>query len=117
MAEDFITNIYNPEKPDAIDHLVHNDDPVKRDFLFKYYLEQIKFTKIGDPRENKMHSVEELKEMGMVGIYRTKDTPKAVINFFGGLSTPDKKTLYEPEHTLYADKDEIRINSIDDLII
>lgn len=106
MAEEFMTNIYNPEKPDAIDHLIHNQDPNKKEFLFKYYLDQIKLTKIGDPRENGRHSVEELKEMGMVGLYKTKDTPKSVVNFFGvSPEKAGKKYLYEPEHTLLGEEE------------
>lgn len=117
MIGEYIANIYDPRLADAIDHLIHNDDPIKKEILFKYYLDQVKLVDIGDPRATKNKSVEELKQHGIVGLYKSSNTTKTVISFFGGDSIySDKKCVYEPENKLYDDSLELK-PSIEDLII
>lgn len=99
MKREFVTNIYNPTLPDAIDHLVKNDDETRKLQLFNYMIEKIKELEIGDPQETETKSVEELIELNIVGLYSGSNTSKYVFNFFAGEEV-NKKNLYEPEHVI-----------------
>ncbi|PJB17752.1 MAG: hypothetical protein CO117_10370 [Flavobacteriaceae bacterium CG_4_9_14_3_um_filter_33_16] len=99
MRREFITNIYNPKLPDAINHLVKNDDEKRKQELFNYMIEKIKELEIGDPQETETKSVEELKAMDIVGLYSGPNTSRYVFNFFAGEEIT-KKNLYEPENVI-----------------
>lgn len=99
MKREFVTNIYNPNLPDAIDYLVKNDDETRKLQLFNYMIEKIKEFEIGDPQETEAKSVEELIELNIVGLYSGPNTSRYVFNFFAG-DEVNKKNLYEPENVI-----------------
>lgn len=99
MKKEFITNIYNPNLPNAIEYLVKNEDETKRKIIFEYLMDKIKELEIGDPIPTETKSIEELKATNIVGLYSGKHTSKYVLNFFIG-NDNTKKNLYEPENTI-----------------
>lgn len=117
MARDnFITNMYNPFAEDAINHIVKNEDEVKKKIIFNYMIDQIKKTDVGLPRETEKHSVEDLQNLNIVGLYRNDLTPKSVVNFLSNHSE-EKKALYEPENVLDINDavESITITEVDDI--
>lgn len=64
----FLTNIYNPEQPDAKILLTrHFDETV--DGAWQQHLRWLKGKIIGDPQATDDYTVEELKSLDMVGVY------------------------------------------------
>lgn len=71
---EFLTNTPDPEDPKAQMHLAVDfhewGDPQGRERAWQRHLEYLSDKVIGDPQGTEKHTVEELKAMGMVGIYR-----------------------------------------------
>ena len=99
MKREFITNMYNPNLPDAINYLVKNDDENKKAMIFSFLMEKIKEFEIGEPLPTETRTVEELKAQDIVGLYSCAKTSKSAINLFTG-DDNTKKHLYEPENVI-----------------
>lgn len=64
----FLSNIYNPKEPDAKRMLVLSLDET-RETAWKHHLEWLQDKVIGDPQATKFYTMEQLKDMKMVGVY------------------------------------------------
>lgn len=100
----FICNIYNPKLKKAID--VYGEkltDGNKKKETFNIMLNYIKDCDIGDPKETKNNSVEDLKKKGFIGLYTNPKTPVSTYNLLSLMSNKDPKTEYIPENSDFSD--------------
>lgn len=69
----FLSNISNPKSADARKYFTHNKeaflDSELADLEWQYYLDWVEKNEIGRPSPTEHYTVEELENMGMVGIY------------------------------------------------
>jgi hypothetical protein len=64
----WLTNIYDPSRPDAQLH-VYSGPKEDRDRAWKDHLAWLKDKVILEPQATDTYTVEQLEEMGMVGVY------------------------------------------------
>ncbi|ALG68062.1 hypothetical protein [Beggiatoa leptomitoformis] len=64
----FLRNIYNPELPDVLDKIPPHASMSKVD-VYHQQQEWLKDKILGEPQATKIWTVDELKELGFVGIY------------------------------------------------
>jgi hypothetical protein len=72
----WLTNIYDPSRPDAHRHLFVDRDETPEDAM-KYRRQWLADKAIGDPQPTRAYSVAELKEMDMVGVYAKEESEAA----------------------------------------
>lgn len=66
----FICNVYNPTASNAMEKCVSlNANPDSLPRLFQYFLEYVSRHIIGNPKETNKYSVQQLKDMNIVGLY------------------------------------------------
>jgi len=68
----YLSNIKDPRKPEAKTKFVYRfstNTPAEKDAEFERYLAWVADNHIGQPKATDKYSVEELEQMGMVGIY------------------------------------------------
>ena len=64
----FLSNTYDPERKDAPMHVVTRNGETQQEAWY-WHLEWLRGKVIGDPQATSAYTVEQLKEMGMVGVY------------------------------------------------
>ena len=65
----FLINTHNPARPDARRHVVLLFNET-RDLAWTREREWLSDKIIGEPRANETHTVKELKDMNLVGVYK-----------------------------------------------
>jgi hypothetical protein len=75
----FLTNIHDPEDPKAKMYLALSFedfmDPQGHERAWQRHLDWLKDKVIGEPKGTDAYTSEQLKEMGMVGVYAIDKTP------------------------------------------
>lgn len=64
----WLTNIYNPNRPDAFQY-IYSELGESIDQAWSNHLEWLKDKIILEPKATDTYTVEQLEEMGMVGVY------------------------------------------------
>lgn len=76
VHKDFVDNVWDPDHPDFEEHAVSKEsDPEKRKQLLQFMRDYVNSHEKGDPSPTPAKSAEELKAMGIIGLYRTRETP------------------------------------------
>lgn len=70
----FLSNTYNPCLPKARMYFLTSYeghfDPIKGEYEWRQHINWINKNIIGEPMPSDTYTVEQLKEMGMIGIYK-----------------------------------------------
>ena len=78
MAMKFLSNTYDPNRPDAERHFAYSthaviNGPEAMRLEWEQHLKWINKNVIGRPKATDYYTVKELEEMGMVGIYKKEE--------------------------------------------
>lgn len=64
----FLSNTYDPKRKDAPMRVTARIGETQQE-AWRWHLEWLRGKVIGEPQETSTYTVEQLKEMGMVGVY------------------------------------------------
>jgi len=109
MEKKFVTNIYDPNRPDFFDKFLNKKIPEKtRQVMIEKIKEYLKQFEIGAPKVTNKMNIKAIESKNIVGLYSLPSTSREALEFFSfqGVKRKIKKNKIT-DNTILEDTDYI----------